>query len=109
MDNEKINWVQKLSSRTLWITVAAILGSLAGSIAALSSASELVQTVGIACGIGSTAILAGVYVNGEKKLDAARVEANANTVQTINQTNVTATSASQKVVEKAFNTDAKAE
>ena len=107
MDNEKINWAQKLSSRTFWITVAAILGSLAGSIAALSAASELVQTVGIACGIISTAILAGVYVNGEKKVDAARVEAN--TVQTINQTNVTATSASQKVVEKAFGSDAKAE
>ena len=104
MENEKINWAQKLSSRTFWITVAAVLGSLAGSIAALSAASEVVQAIGMACGI-----IAGVYVNGEKKLDAARVEANANTVQTINQTNVTATSASQKVVEKAFSTDAKAE
>ena len=75
----------------------------------MSAASEVVQAIGMACGIISAAILAGVYVNGEKKLDAARVEANANTVQTINQTNVTATSASQKVVEKAFSTDAKAE
>ena len=99
-NNDKINWAQKLSSRTFWITVAAVLGSLAGSIAALGNASELVQTVGVAAGIIAAAILAGVYVNGEKKLDIARVEAGSV------QTSVSLTSSNASVVKDLLNPSA---
>lgn len=100
MNKEKINWAQKLSSRTFWITIAAVLGSLGGSIAALSAASELVQGIGMACGIISAAILAGVYVNGEKKLDIARIESNS--TQTINQQSVSLSSGDKTVVKEVL-------
>lgn len=63
----------KLKSRKFWICVAAFLGSIAASIAGLTTGSEIVTAVGTVCGIVSAAIYAfceawvdGKAVKGEK-------------------------------------------
>ena len=63
----------KLRSRKFWICVAAFLGSIAASVAGISTGSEIVTTVGTVCGIVSAAIYAfceawvdGKAVKGEK-------------------------------------------
>ena len=48
----------KLKSRKFWICVAAFLGSIAASIAGLTTGSETVTAVGTVCGIVSAAIYA---------------------------------------------------
>lgn len=48
----------KLTSRKFWICVAAMLASIASSIAGLCTQNEVVATVGIVCGIISAAIYA---------------------------------------------------
>ena len=82
----------KLTSRKLWITIAAFLGSIATSIAGLNIGSEVVAGVGIGCGVVSTAI----YVASEAAVDAAAAGA----VQTINTNSqtVTATSTDEAVM-----------
>lgn len=48
----------KLTSRKFWLCVAAMLASIASSIAGLCTQNEVVATVGIVCGIVSAAIYA---------------------------------------------------
>lgn len=48
----------KLTSRKFWICVAAMLASIASSIAGLATQNEIVASVGIVCGIVSAAIYA---------------------------------------------------
>ena len=50
--------MSKLTSRKFWICVAAMLASIASSIAGLCTQNEVVATVGIVCGIVSAAIYA---------------------------------------------------
>ncbi len=57
----------KLTSRKFWVTVAAILGSIATSIAGMQSGSEMVTIVGTICSVASAAIYAGC----EAYIDAA--------------------------------------
>lgn len=49
---------KKLTSRKFWVCVAAMLASIASSIAGLCTQNEVVATVGIVCGIVSAAIYA---------------------------------------------------
>ena len=69
-----MDWKQKLSSRKFWICVAAFLGSVAASIAGITTSNQIVASVGIVCGILSAAIYAfceawvdGKAVNKEEK------------------------------------------
>lgn len=50
--------MEKLKSRKFWICVAAMLASIATSIAGLATSSEAVSIVGTVCGIVSAAIYA---------------------------------------------------
>ncbi len=65
---EKINWKQKLSSRKLWLSVAAFLGSIAASIAGISVHNETIAVVGMVCGMLSAAIYAAAeaYTDGKR-------------------------------------------
>lgn len=60
----------KLTSRKFWLSTAAFLGSVAASIAGLSTGNETVATVGIICGVLSAAI----YAAAEAYVDANRLE-----------------------------------
>lgn len=48
----------KLTSRKFWICVAAMLASIASSIAGLATDNDVIATVGIVCGIISAALYA---------------------------------------------------
>lgn len=48
----------KLASRKFWICVAAMLASIASSIAGLCTSNDVIATIGIVCGIVSAAIYA---------------------------------------------------
>lgn len=48
----------KLTSRKFWVCVAAMLASIASSIAGLATSNQTIATVGIVCGIISAAIYA---------------------------------------------------
>lgn len=50
--------MEKLKSRKFWICVAAMLSSIATSIAGLRSDNEIVATVGVICSIFAAAIYA---------------------------------------------------
>lgn len=73
MSKEQI--IQKLTSRKFWICVAAFLGSIATSIAGINSGSDTVTSIGTVCAI----ISAAIYAAAEAKVDAARLEKNADT------------------------------
>ena len=62
-----MDWKQKLCSRKFWLSVAALLSSVATSIAGLASANETVTSVGTICAIISAAIYAAseAYVDGQ--------------------------------------------
>lgn len=49
---------KKLTSRKFWICVAAMLASIASSIAGLCTQNQVIATIGIVCGIISAAIYA---------------------------------------------------
>ena len=66
--------MKKLTSRKFWITVAAILGSVATSIAGMQTGSEAVTITGTICGVLSAAIYAGC----EAYVDAAAAGNNSN-------------------------------
>ena len=57
----------KLLSRKFWISVAAFLGSIAGSIAGLATGEKWITIVGVVCGMLS----AGIYAVCESAVDAA--------------------------------------
>lgn len=88
MNDEKINWKQKLSSRVFWCCVAAFLTSISGSIAGLGTDNGILATLGVMCGV----IAVGIYAAAEKATDIARIKANSDTKQTVMTQQVTATS-----------------
>lgn len=61
----------KLTSRKFWICVAAFLGSIATSIAGISTGNEVISAIGIVCGVVSAAI----YAAAEAYVDGASVKA----------------------------------
>ena len=58
----------KLTSRKFWITVAAMLASIASSIAGLQTDSPALTVVGIIC----TIVSASIYAGAEAYVDANR-------------------------------------
>lgn len=88
-----MNWQElgrKLSSRKLWMAIAAFLASFAMSIAGLTTANSTVTSIGIVCGMLSAAI----YAAAEAYVDAA--SASSTTEQKV--TNVNANTTSKEVV-----------
>lgn len=71
-----MDWKRKLTSRKFWISVAAMLGSIATSIAGLAISNGTVTAIGMVCGVVSAAIYAAAeaYVDG-KSVGAAGTEA----------------------------------
>ena len=71
-----MDWKRKLTSRKFWISVAAMLGSIATSIAGLAISNETVTAIGMVCGVVSAAIYAAAeaYVDG-KSVSAVGTEA----------------------------------
>lgn len=63
--------VRKLTSRKLWLCTAAFLGSIAASIAGITTSNETVAVIGTVCGVASAAI----YAAAEQAVDAARLKA----------------------------------
>lgn len=63
--------VRKLTSRKFWLCLAAFLGSIAASIAGISTSNETVAIVGTVCGV----ISAAIYAAAEQAVDAARMKA----------------------------------
>lgn len=64
--------IRKLTSRKLWICVAAFLASVATSVTGLQSNNQIVASIGIVCSI----ISAAIYASAEAYVDAARKETN---------------------------------
>ena len=66
-----MDWKTKLSSRKFWISVSAMLASIATSISGIATADQTVTIIGTVCGIASAAIYAfceaWVDSNREKK------------------------------------------
>lgn len=91
--------MSKLTSRKFWVCVASFLASLGAGLAGILQGNETLAMVGGICCVVSGAI----YAACEAAVDVAAQNAN----QTVATTTVTATSSSQKVVEKAFSADAK--
>ena len=86
--------MSKLTSRKFWICVAAFLASAGTGIAGLAQGSaELAMAGGICCVVSGS-----IYAACEAAVDVARESSN----RTNTSMSVTATSASQKVVESAF-------
>ena len=63
--------IRKLTSRKFWLCLAAFLGSIAASIAGITTSNETVAIVGTVCGV----ISAAIYAAAEQAVDAARMEA----------------------------------
>ena len=63
--------VRKLTSRKFWLCAAAFLGSIASSIAGITTSNETVAIVGTVCGV----ISAAIYAAAEQAVDAARMKA----------------------------------
>lgn len=63
--------IRKLTSRKFWLCFAAFLGSIAASIAGITTSNETVAIVGTVCGVVSAAI----YAAAEQAVDAARLKA----------------------------------
>ena len=53
-----MDWKQKLMSRKFWVCVAAMLASIATSIAGISTSNQTVIVIGTVCGVLSAAIYA---------------------------------------------------
>lgn len=64
--------MEKLTSRKFWICVAAMLASIATSIAGITTANQIVTIIGTICGIASAAI----YAFCEAWVDGKAVNAN---------------------------------
>lgn len=60
----------KLSSRKFWLSVAAFLGSIAASVAGLTTGEKWITITGIVCGMLSAAI----YSACEAACDTANIE-----------------------------------
>lgn len=62
---------RKLTSRKFWLCTAAFLGSVAASIAGITTNNQTVAIIGTVCGVVSAAI----YAAAEQAVDAARLKA----------------------------------
>lgn len=62
--------MNKLASRKFWICVAAMLASIASSIAGLATSNQTIAALGIICGI----ISAAIYAFCEAWVDGKAVE-----------------------------------
>lgn len=65
----------KLMSRKFWVCVAAMLGSIAASVAGIQTGNEIITAVGTVCGVVSAAIYAfcEAWVDG-KAVDSVEEE-----------------------------------
>lgn len=63
--------IRKLTSRKFWLCAAAFLGSIAASIAGITTSNEIIAIIGTVCGVASAAI----YAAAEQAVDAARLKA----------------------------------
>lgn len=63
--------IRKVTSRKFWLCTAAFLGSIAASIAGITTSNETVAIVGTVCGV----ISAAIYAAAEQAVDAARLKA----------------------------------
>lgn len=63
--------IRKLTSRKFWLCAAAFLGSIAESIAGITTSNETIAIIGTVCGVVSAAI----YAAAEQAVDAARLKA----------------------------------
>lgn len=63
--------IHKLTSRKFCLCAAAFLGSIAASIAGITTSNETVAVIGTVCGVASAAI----YAAAEQAVDAARLKA----------------------------------
>lgn len=61
---------EKLTSRKFWICVAAMLASIASSIAGLATSNNTIASLGIVCGI----ISAAIYAFCEAWVDSAAIK-----------------------------------
>ena len=61
---------RKLTSRKFWISVAAFLGSIAASVAGLTTGEKWITITGVVCGTLSAAI----YAAAEAYTDAAHAD-----------------------------------
>ena len=61
----------KLTSRKFWITVAAMLASIASSITGMQTNNPKIMAIGIICTVVSAAIYAGAeaYVDANRKIE----------------------------------------
>lgn len=66
----KDDMIRKLTSRKFWLALAAMLASIATSIAGITTADETVTVIGTVCGVASAAI----YAAAEAYVDACRKE-----------------------------------
>lgn len=66
----KENVISKLTSRKFWLSVAAMLASIAASIAGIQCDNDTVVAIGTICGVASAAI----YAAAEAYVDAARIK-----------------------------------
>lgn len=62
--------IRKLTSRKFWLCAAAFLGSIAASIAGITTSNEAVAIVGTVCGV----ISAAIYAAAEQFVDVARMK-----------------------------------
>lgn len=60
--------IRKLTSRKFWLALAAMLGSIAASIAGIQTGDDTITTIGVVCSVASAAI----YAAAEAYVDASR-------------------------------------
>ena len=83
----------KLTSRKLWVSIAAFLGSIGGSVTGIAMGNDILTTVGMVC----TMLSAAIYVAAEAYVDAASASSKVTTI--------TASTNSKDVVAALSNTD----
>lgn len=66
----------RLTSRKFWISIAAFLGSIGGSITGIAIGNDTLTTVGMVC----TALSAAIYVAAEAYVDAASASSKVTTI-----------------------------
>ena len=66
----------RLTSRKFWISIAAFLGSIGGSITGIAIGNDILTTVGMVC----TALSAAIYVAAEAYVDAASASSKVTTI-----------------------------
>lgn len=66
---DRTDIIRKLTSRKFWLAIAAMLASIATSIAGITTANDTIATAGIICSVASAAIYAGAeaYVDASRK------------------------------------------